>query len=57
LADLGISEITLGSTDKTESQNDFDGQGNLLMYQEGATFKIHNTEREYADVWHEEKSA
>lgn len=52
LESAGITEIDLGKTDKTESVNNFDGQGNLLMKQAGATFKINGQEREYADVWH-----
>ena len=52
LSDLGITEIDLGSTDNVEVANNFDGQGNILMQQAGATFKVNGAEREYADVWH-----
>jgi len=55
LEELGITEINLASTDETTSQDNFDGQGNLLMEQEGATFKLNGEDREYADIWHEFK--
>lgn len=55
LASLGITEINLGKTDKTQSTENFDGQGNLLMKQDGASFKINGKSREYADVWHTTK--
>ena len=52
LEEVGITEINLGATDKVTEQANFDGQDNLLMTQDGATFKINGKEREYADVWH-----
>lgn len=52
LSDLGITEIDLGSTDNVDVENNFDGQGNILMQQAGATFKVNGADREYADVWH-----
>jgi len=52
LAALGITEIYLGKTDAVETQNNFDGQNNMLMTQEGSIFAINGIKREYADVWH-----
>ncbi len=52
LLNLGITEINLGASDKTESIDNFDGLGNTIMTQDGATFKINGQEREYADIWH-----
>ena len=55
LEELGITEINLGASDEVTETADFDGQDNLLMEQEGASFKINGEDREYADVWHEKK--
>ena len=55
LADLGISEINLGKTNATQTAQNFDGQGNDLMTQEGSTFKLNGKTQEYADVWHQLK--
>ena len=52
LADAGITEINLAATDKTTLEDNFDGNGNQLMRQEGATFKVNGETREYADIWH-----
>lgn len=52
LSELGISEISLAKTDETTLIDNFDGKGNQLMQQEGATFKINGVQREYADLWH-----
>lgn len=52
LKDVGITEINLGTTDETTLIDDFDGQGNQLMKQEGATFTINGETKEYADIWH-----
>ena len=53
--ELGITAINLPSTDEVETQEDFDGQGNNLMTQQGATFVIDGEEVEYADVWHKKR--
>ena len=52
LADSGISEINLAQTNETTLEDNFDGNGNQLMRQDGATFKINGKTREYADIWH-----
>ena len=52
LADLGITEIKLGSSNDTKTAQNFDGQGNDLMSQEGSTFKLNGKTQDYADVWH-----
>lgn len=52
LLDLGITEINLAQTDETTLDDNFDGNGNQLMHQQGATFKINGETREYADIWH-----
>ncbi len=52
LKDAGITEINLAQTDETEMIDNFDGLGNQLMKQQGATFKINGETREYADIWH-----
>lgn len=51
LADLGITQINIASTDKTTLKKNFDGQNNDLMTQEGATFVVNGQTREYADIW------
>jgi len=51
LADLGITQINLATTDKTTLKRNFDGQNNDLMTQEGATFVVNGETREYADIW------
>ncbi len=35
--------------------DDFDGNGNQLMQQEGATFTVNGETREYADIWHKKQ--
>jgi hypothetical protein len=55
LADLGISQINLGQSNDVKNAENFDGQGNDLMSQEGSTFKINGQTRDYADVLHEKK--
>lgn len=52
LEELGITEINLGNTDKVETKNNFDGQNNTIMTQEGSTFVVNGQKRDYADVWH-----
>lgn len=52
LKDAGITEINLSTTDETTLIDNFDGQGNQLMQQQGATFTINGETREYADIWH-----
>ena len=54
--DAGITEINLADTDETTLEDNFDGNGNQLMRQEGATFKINGETREYADIWHKKLS-
>lgn len=55
LTELGITKINLPTTNETQKQDNFDGQGNDLMTQEGATFIIDGIEVEYADIWHSKK--
>lgn len=52
LSDVGITEINLSSTDDTTLIDNFDGKGNQLMKQQGATFKVNGETKEYADIWH-----
>lgn len=52
LADLGITEINLASTNATTLEDNFDGNGNQLMKQEGATFVQNGETKDYADIWH-----
>lgn len=52
LLDLGITEINLADTDETTMNDNFDGKGNQLTTQEGATFKQNGETKEYADIWH-----
>ena len=52
LESLGITQINLAKTDATKLQDDFDGKGNQLMTQEGATFVQNGETKEYADIWH-----
>ena len=52
LSSLGITEIDLSKTDAVSVKNNFDGNDNTLMQQDGATFKINQQTRTYADVWH-----
>ncbi len=54
--DAGITEINLSTTDETELIDNFDGQGNQLMRQKGATFVVNGETREYADIWHKKLS-
>ena len=56
LLDIGITEINLSQTNNTNLNKNFDGQGNDIMTQDGATFKINGEEREYADIWHKKLS-
>ncbi len=51
LSDAGITEINL-SYGATSTQTNFDGNGNDLMTQEGATFTVNGEEHSYADIWH-----
>jgi len=52
LSELGITEINLAKTDETTLEDNFDGRGNQLMTQEGATFVQNGETKEYADIWH-----
>ena len=52
LSDIGITEINLAKTSETTMNQNFDGKGNDLMTQEGATFTINGETRSYADIWH-----
>lgn len=52
LSEAGITEINLAQTEDTSLIDNFDGNGNQLMEQEGATFKVNGETREYADLWH-----
>ncbi len=55
LSELGISQINLASTKKVKTENNFDGQNNDLMRQEGSTFVVDDKVFEYADVWNAKK--
>lgn len=55
LLDLGITQINLATTSETTLIDDFDGLGNQIMRQEGATFIQNGIEKEYADIWHKKK--
>ncbi|MCQ2958056.1 MAG: VCBS repeat-containing protein [Candidatus Gastranaerophilales bacterium] len=55
LADLGITEINLATTDETTLNRNVDGQQNDVMTQEGATFTVNGETRTYADIWHSKK--
>jgi len=49
----GITQISLGQAGETEWNTNFDGRGNALQTQEGATFRTEDGEiNNYADVWH-----
>ncbi len=52
LTDLGITEINLANTNETTLEDNFDGNGNQLMKQEGATFVQNGETKDYADIWH-----
>ncbi len=57
LEDAGITEINISDAETVTDKN-FDGKGNDLQTQEGATFVVNGNEREYADLWqikHEEE--
>ena len=55
LSSLKITEINLANTDETTLIDDFDGKGNQLMTQEGATFVQDGKTKNYADVWNDLK--
>ncbi len=55
LLDAGITEINLADTNDTTTIDNIDGNGNQIMYQNGATFKIDGETREYADIWHKKQ--
>lgn len=57
LSDAGITNIKLSADNSTVMQDNFDGNGNQLMTQEGATFTVNGEEREYADIWHKKLDA
>ena len=52
LDSLGITQINLAATGETTMFDNFDGKGNQLMTQEGATFVQNGETKEYADLWH-----
>ena len=52
LGKFGITQINLATTGETTMQDNFDGKGNQLMTQEGATFVQNGETKEYADIWH-----
>lgn len=52
LGKFGITQINLATTGETTMQDNFDGKGNQLMTQEGATFVQNGATKEYADIWH-----
>ena len=52
LSEVGITSINLSTDDSTTMYDDFDGNGNQLMTQNGATFTYNGEVREYADIWH-----
>ncbi|MEB3207275.1 MAG: hypothetical protein VKK59_08045, partial [Vampirovibrionales bacterium] len=55
LNSLGITEINLAKSNQTKRVNNFDGQNNDILKQEGANFKINGQTRIYADVIHQHK--
>ena len=52
LGKFGITQINLAATGETTMMDNFDGKGNQLMTQEGATFVQNGETKEYADIWH-----
>ena len=52
LSDTGITSIKLSKDNETSLEDNFDGNGNQLMTQKGATFTVNGEEKEYADIWH-----
>lgn len=52
ILDAGITEIALPKTSNTKLIRNFDGKGNMLMLQDGATIKIHGKTNIFADLWH-----
>ncbi|MBR2068535.1 MAG: hypothetical protein IJ877_02115 [Candidatus Gastranaerophilales bacterium] len=50
--DAGVTQINLAATNDTTMTDNFDGKGNQLMTQNGATFNVNGQERNYADIWH-----
>ncbi len=56
LSDVGITSIKLSTDNSTTLQDNFDGNGNQLMSQEGATFTVNGEEKEYADIWHKKQT-
>lgn len=52
-ASLGVTQIALGDASKIQDIKaaEEDAYGNKLMRQEGATFVVRSTEREYVDIW------
>lgn len=56
LLDEGVTQINLGQAGETEWDHNFDGQGNALQTQEGATFRMEDGEvNDFADVWHQKR--
>lgn len=51
--EVGISQINLGDADAIQSieEAEEDAYGNRLMRQDGATFVVNDTERDYVDIW------
>jgi len=51
--DVGVAQINLGEQGNTEWHSNFDGRGNAVQTQEGATFvNDEGEENDYVDVWH-----
>ncbi len=55
LNSLNLTEINLAKTNETTLQDNFDGKGNQLMTQEGATFVQNGKTKNYADIWQAKK--
>ena len=55
LSEVGITSIKLSPDNSTSLKDNFDGNGNQLMTQQGATFTINGEERAYADIWHKKQ--
>lgn len=49
---LGISEIALGTSAETTTIDNFDGKGNILLQQKGASFIINGKRNTFSDVVH-----
>ena len=54
-SDIGITAIYIPDTDEVRYQEDFDGNGNDMMTQNGATFIVNDEVRTYVDIWHKKQ--